>query len=60
MQHSLPLISTLAIAFGQYFENQFINVNARGGVAAAGINKFTTEGIGDTATTADYRGLRLR
>ena len=42
------------IAFGQYFENQFINVNARGGVAAAGINKFTTEGTGDTATTAGY------
>lgn len=42
------------IAFGQCFENQFINVNARGGVAAAGINKFITEGIGDTATTAGY------
>ena len=42
------------IAFGQYFENQFINVNARGGVAAAGINKFTTEGIGDTADTVGY------
>lgn len=42
------------IAFGQYFENQFINVNARGGVAAAGINKFTTEGTGDTAATTGY------
>lgn len=29
-------------------------MNARGGVAAAGINKFTTEGIGDTAATVGY------